>query len=298
MKNVKAENILISSACFRQRVTLSAKQVDNLNDEELSASLAFEVEPFSGIHHSECKIAWKRLSDKDSSSQIFDVIQIKTSDLIDEQRKARAKKKKYFAVTSQLDDSINERIEDLPYIEFPRSRFLSFNAPSLIALGAAILLAAISFDVFFTQTKISQLKREIAARSILRQRKTKLQNEISSARKEIESIIQRRSSEESADNKVAVLRNAWQVLLSSISEACGDESFITSITPGEKGFSAIISGTSLSPNTVAQTFVRLTKSLQKSQSLWSISLGDINTHSAGATTSFTCTVILNHTEAK
>ena len=70
MKKISPDEVLATTACFRQRVNLPAAQVAGLAETELAAALAFECEPFSGIPRSEGEMAWRRLGGEgDARSQ-------------------------------------------------------------------------------------------------------------------------------------------------------------------------------------------------------------------------------------
>ena len=60
-------------SAFRQQVRMAAVQVAGLRPDELSAALAYEVEPFSGIPAAEAELAYTPVVYSDPAVRVFDV---------------------------------------------------------------------------------------------------------------------------------------------------------------------------------------------------------------------------------
>ncbi len=292
-KNPSTDSILVSPACFRQRVNLPLSQVSGLTDEELASALAFEIEPFSGIPHAEGEMAWRVRSDAESTRRVFDVVQIRRTDLSAAVREARDGKKRVSAVTAAPETSLGEKLEDMPLI--PVRAQSAFAAHPLAIWIAACAIAAIVLGIDYLKINgdVRRLRTEVAERRVLQAQKGRLESQASALRREASELRQRRADEARAQDNAAMLRSAWRVMLAALPSACRDESVVRSIRPQQSdndGFTAEVSGVSLSAEAAGRTLLRLTDALASPKSAWKVTPGSLGAQTSGGTVGFSCSL--------
>jgi hypothetical protein len=290
MKKKTTEEIVISESCFRQQVNLPLTQVAGLSDTEIASALAFEIEPFSGISRAEGEMAWRLKSDASSNRRIYDVIQIRKSDLARVVARAKSEKKKIKGITASPDFSAGETLEEMPFVEISKKKIRL--SPMTIWLAfCGVFFIALLGEWAIINSENKRLKQEIGEREILQVRKNSLEAKERSIRNEIENIKAMRAEEISSQDKVASLRSSWRILLDAVSSACGDESVICSISKKDGPLKASLEGVALSPEAASLMLRRLTEKLNSQKSKWHVLPGEIGSVSSGGTVKFTCDVI-------
>ncbi len=289
MKTIRPEEVLATGACFRQRVNLPAAQVANLSEAELRAALSFEIEPFSGIPQAASRMAWKRVNAPDAARAVFDVVQIRTSDLAGEVAKARAAKRAVRAVTAPPEAALGETLEMLPWIPLKAARALPRSGLFVAALGGAVLLLALVWDFWHVAGERRALLRAVAEQRVLQHDKDGLLAKISAAQQAAANLRTARMETARAQQNAEVLRAAWRVLLEAVPKACRDESVLKSLS-ATGAYSAELAGLALSPDAATRTFVRLTDALKPPKSGWRLTPGAIQAPAAGGTVHFSCTL--------
>lgn len=287
MKKLSPDQVLTTVAAFRQRVNLPAAQVSGLSDAELASALAFEVEPFSGIPHAESRIAWKRVNAADAARAVFDVVQIRTRDLVEEVAKAKKAKRNVLAVTAPPESAAGETVEDLPWVPVKAGGGISLKLPLLGALAALLALLAMGWHGMSLRTERRRLEAEVAVQLRLQGEKNALESQLSALRRQIDGLRERRMEAERAQQNAEVLRSAWRVLLEAVPRACRDESVLKSVK-ATGAYSAQLTGLSLSTEAATRTFVRLSEELKPPKSGWRLSPGAVNSPAGGGTVTFEC----------
>lgn len=289
MKNIAPDQVLVTSACFRQRVNLPSAQVNALSPDELAAAIGFEVSPFSGIPFAESEMAWKRTSSPDSPRAVFDVVQIRKTDLAAELARARKGGKKALAVTAEPDQSIGESVADLPWVEL-RGRGGKLPGPMCLWLCVCALAALwLGWDAYSLRGEGRALEREVVAQRALQAQRDAIQRRVDGAHRELGTLRQQRMDEARAQQNVEVLRSAWALLLDAVPGACADESVMRRIE-ATGAYSAKLVGASLSAESAAKTLVRLTDALSPPRSGWVVRPGAIGANAAGGMVNFECVV--------
>ena len=287
MKKLSPDQVLATVAAFRQRVNLPAAQVLGLSDAELASALAFEVEPFSGIPCAESRIAWKRVNAADAARAVFDVVQIRTRDLVEEVAKAKKAKRNVLAVTAPPESAAGETVEDLPWVPVKAGGGISLKLPLLGALAALLALLAMGWHGMSLRTERRRLESEVAVQLRLQGEKNALESQLSALRRQIDGLRERRMEAERAQQNAEVLRSAWRVLLEAVPRACRDESVLKSVK-ATGAYSAQLTGLSLSTEAATRTFVRLSEELKPPKSGWRLSPGAVNSPAGGGTVTFEC----------
>lgn len=287
MKKLSPDQVLATVAAFRQRVNLPAAQVSGLSDAELASALAFEVEPFSGIPRAESRIAWKRVNAADAARAVFDVVQIRTRDLVEEVAKAKKSKRNVLAVTAPPESAAGETVEDLPWVPVKAGGGISLKLPLLGALAALLALLAMGWHGMSLRTERRRLEAEVAVQLRLQGEKNALESQLSALRRQIDGLRERRMEAERAQQNAEVLRSAWRVLLEAVPRACRDESVLKSVK-ATGAYSAQLTGLSLSTEAATRTFVRLSEELKPPKSGWRLSPGAVNSPAGGGTVTFEC----------
>ncbi len=287
MKKLSPDQVLATVAAFRQRVNLPAAQVSGLSDAELASALAFEVEPFSGIPRAESRIAWKRVNAADAARVVFDVVQIRTRDLVEEVAKAKKAKRNVLAVTAPPESAAGETVEDLPWVPVKAGGGISLKLPLLGALAALLALLAMGWHGMSLRTERRRLESEVAVQLRLQGEKNALESQLSALRRQIDGLRERRMEAERAQQNAEVLRSAWRVLLEAVPRACRDESVLKSVK-ATGAYSAQLTGLSLSTEAATRTFVRLSEELKPPKSGWRLSPGAVNSPAGGGTVTFEC----------
>ena len=292
MKKKNKEEIIISEVCFRQQVNLPSSQVANLSDAELASALAFEIEPFSGIPHSQGEIAWRIKSDGGSTRKIFDVVQIRKTDFASILARAKSEKKKVKGVTARFDDSLGETLDEMPVI-CPAKKTIKFNKLTLWLLLCVVVFFSLAGEVMQIQSQNKILKAELGVREMLQAKKLSYEAKERSIRSEIEDIKTTREMEIKIQEKASSLRSSWRVLLDAISNACKDECVIRKIEKSDRPFAARLEGVALSPEAASRTMSRLTEKLKSEKNGWKLLPGEIGSANSGRAAIFTCEIIFD-----
>ena len=287
MKKILPEQVWTTEQCFRQRVNLPAAQVDGLSPDELQAALSFEIEPFSGIPRAESAMAWKRTGDGTGSRRVFDVVQIRRSELVRAVAEARRAKRTIRAVTAVPDAALGETVEALPWIEMRAAGGLrTVKMPVLWGIVCVVIAIALAWDAWTLTAETAELRRDMAVRRPLQMQKDALNAQLAKIEQETRNLRQRRVDEANAQQNVEVLRNAWRTLLDALPEACRDEAVVKELVP-VGAFAVELRGMGLSAEAATRTLVRLTSALKARRSLWQVTPGAIGANAGGGTVSFT-----------
>lgn len=287
MKKLSPDQVLTTSAAFRQRVNLPSAQVSGLTDAELAAALCFEIEPFSGIPQAESRFAWKRVNAADASRAVFDVVQIRTRDLQDEVAKAKKAKRTVLAVTAMPETATGETVEDLPWVPVKSGGGVGVRLPMVGMLAAALVLLAMGWHYVSLRGERRRLEAEVAVQQRLQGEKNALESQLSALRQQLDGLRERRMEEARAQQNAEVLRSAWRVLLEAVPQACRDESVLKSVK-ATGAYSAQLTGLALTTDAATRTFVRLTEELKPPKSGWRLTPGTINSPAGGGTVTFEC----------
>ncbi|MBR4170217.1 MAG: hypothetical protein IKR48_01040 [Kiritimatiellae bacterium] len=289
MKNILPSQVIPSTACFRQRITLPRQQVKGLSRDELAAALSFEVEPFSGIPRSESELAWRTLDDGNPERTVFDVVQIRKQDLALLLEDAKRAKKTVRAVTAvPAEGAESERIEDLPWIVPSPQHGRMARYGVLYILVCVLLCAGILCDGFRLIRRQNNLRPIVEHQRTLQVEKDSLMRKLQNTQKEIANLRTQRTDQEQAMRSAQVFRAAWQHLLEVTPKACGGDALLRSITPNESAFSATIQAIGVSPKDAVQVFVRLSRKLAPLG--WQLTPGAITVQAPATTVSFSCQV--------
>lgn len=285
----KTSGVLATPACFRQRVNLPAAQVAGLAEAELATALAFEIEPFSGVPRAEGELAWRACPDPDAARRVFDVVQIRRTDLAAAVDQARREGRRVTAITAVPDEARGERAEDLPCIPV-RGKGVLKTHPYLL-WSAVCLLAAGFFAAEGVRlaAEVGRLRRDVAERRGLQSEKESLEAKAAGLRRQAAEIRGRRAEEAKAQARAGMLRAAGRILLEAVPGACGDDSVVRAIGPGEDVFDLRLSGVSLSPETATRTVSRLTAALAAPRSGWTVKPGTVAVQTTGGACVFDCT---------
>lgn len=287
MKKISPDEVLATSACFRQRVNLPSAQAVGLAEAELAAALAFECEPFSGIPRADGEIAWRRLGGEDGPRAVFDVVQIRRADAAAETARARKVGRRVRAVTAP--PASGESVEDLPWIPVRPARALAVRPGAVLTFAALLTAAFLAWDAAALVSRERALSRGVAAGRALQAQKDELQRRIASAKKEVVDLRTRRADEARAQQNADVLRSAWRLMLSSLPAACGDESVLGGIT-ARGAYSSRMTGVALSADAASRTIARLAEALKPPRSGWRVTPGPIGAAAGGGTVEFACDV--------
>jgi len=193
MTRKKTESVMDDPSAFRQQVRMAAVQVAGLRPDELSAALAYEVEPFSGVPAAEAELAYAPVVDADPSVRVYDVA-------VRRRRRRAAGGAERFVVPA-------------------------------IVVGALALVAA-GIDFAFTSMRLSRLEKTVAEQVRLQVALDAVRAPAKAARAEAESIRTRRAAEARAQVEAAKARGAYADILEAIAEAFGARAVVTSIDGG------------------------------------------------------------------
>ena len=193
MTRKKTVSVTDDPSAFRQQVRMAAVQVAGLRPDELSAALAYEVEPVSGIPAAEAEIYYTPVVDSDPTVRVYDV--------------AVRRRKSRSAAGGE--------------------RCL---LPALAIGVAAIVLAGVDFA--FTSMWLDGLRRDVALQARLQSELDAVRNPAKAARAEARAIRERRESAARAQVEAAKARSAFADVLEAISVACGDRAVVSSLDGG------------------------------------------------------------------
>jgi len=193
MTRKKTVSVMDDESAFRQQVRMAAVQVAGLRPEELSAALAYEVEPFSGIPAAEAEIAYAPVVDSDPAVRVFDVAV--------RRRKGRADK--------------------------GSGRYLI----PLIVIGVVALVLA-GIDFVRTYAHLNELKRNVAEQTRLQAALDAVRTPAKAARAEAKAVHERREAAARAQADAAKARCAYAGVLEAIADACGDRAVLSSLDGG------------------------------------------------------------------
>ena len=289
MKPVDAEEILVSSRCFRQRVNLPATQVAGLAEAELAAALCFEIEPFSGIPRADGRLAWRRVDASDATRAVFDVVQMRASDLAAEGAAARKAKRRVRGVTAEPDAAVGETVDDLPFIPLKQSGGSGRRLWIPWAICGLLVALALAWDFARLRAEASSRGREVAVQRTLQSEKSGLEGQIAAAQREAQALRETRAAAAQAQQNADVLRAAWRTLLAALPRACADEGIVRSVK-ATGPFAAEVSGVALSADAAARVAARLTEELKPPASAWMVSPGALGASADGGTVVFACMV--------
>lgn len=193
MSRKKTVPVMDDASAFRQQIRMAAVQVAGLRPEELSAALAYEVEPFSGIPAAEAELAYTPVVDPDPAVRVFDV-----------------------AVRRRKNRAANEG-----------GRYL---VPLVIAGVIALVLAGVDF--VRTSMRLNELKTTVAEQARLQSALDAVRNPAKAARAEARAVRERREAAARAQDEAAKARRAYADILDAITEACGDRAVLSSLDGG------------------------------------------------------------------
>lgn len=193
MSRKKTVSVMDDPSAFRQQVRMAAVQVAGLRPDELSAALAYEVEPVSGIPAAEAELSYTPVVDSDPTVRVYDVA---------------VRRRKNSAATGG-------------------ERYL---VPVLAIGVVALVLAGVDFAV--TSRRLDGLKREVAEQTRLQSDLDAVRNPAKAARAEARAIRERRESAARAQAEAAKARSAFADILEAISAACGDRAVVSSLDGG------------------------------------------------------------------
>lgn len=290
MGAIRTDEAMVSPACFRQRVNLPSAQVAGLTEEELAAALCFEVEPFSGISRAAGELAWKRVNGTDAVRAIFDVVQIRTTDLAEVLAAAKKEKRVVRAVTAVPETG--ESLEALPWIPAKRARGRRARGWVLWWCVCACVAAGLAWDAWTQRRETATLEREVVLQRRLRDEKDALLAKIARAQQEANALRERRMAETQAQQNAEVLRAAWGLLLEAVPGACADEGVVTGVV-ATGAFSAQLKGVALSAEAAARIVVRLTEALKSPKSAWVVRPGALGAAADGGTVGFACELVFD-----
>lgn len=289
-KKILSEHVLATPACFRQRVNLPAAQVDGLSPDELAAALGYEVEPFSGIPRAEGVLAWKPMGGPDATRRVFDVVQIRRTDLAKVVAEGRKAKRTVRAVTAPPETAIGETIDVLPWIVLARSGAFAglFRHPGAW-WGAACVVAAVVLAGDYVQIRreTATLREQVFVQRRLQGEKDALNRKLDDLRRELKTCQETWERAANAQRDVAALRAAWRDLLAAVSDACRDEVVVKEIR-ATGPFAMELAGVALSAEAAGRMVVRLTNALQRARTGWRVQPGRVDAAAAGGTVAFTC----------
>lgn len=287
MKKILPEEVLATPACFRQRVSLPAAQVAGLAEAELAAALCFEIEPFSGLSQAVSQLAWKQASTAEAARAVFDVVQIRTTDLAAEVAKARQAKRTVKAVTAVPDAALGEALTDLPWIPVKAARAPGGRLFVCVLVGVLVALGALSWDYAGLRSRERQLLRAVSEQRLLQSEKNRLEAQLQTVRRELQDLQAQRMASARAQQNADVLRSAWRVLLEALTTACRDESVLKEVK-ARGPYAVHLTGLALSPEAATRTFVRLTDELKPPKSGWRPAPCQLERPAAGGTVVFAC----------
>lgn len=190
MTRKKTLSVMDDESAFRQQVRMAAVQVAGLRPDELSAALAYEVEPFSGIPAAEAELAYTPVVDSDPAVRVFDVAV--------RRRKSRADNRS--------------------------GRYL---IPIIVVGIIALVIAGIDF--VRTYTRLNELKRNVAEQARLQAALDAVRNPAKAARAEARAVRERREAAARAQDDAAKARCAYADVLEAIANACGDRAVLSSL---------------------------------------------------------------------
>ena len=287
MKKISAKDVLVSPACFRQRVSLPVAQVAGLSESELATALAFEIEPFSGIPQAEGELAWQPLEENATGRRGFDVVQIRKTDLAEAVAQARATGRKVTAVTAPPEEARGETTDNLPHIRVP-ARSVLMSHPYLIWTAICLLVAAcLGYEGLQLRSETAELRQEVEARRTLQTEKNSLEAKAARLRREADDLRRQHEETAQAQERIARLRGAGRRLLEAVPEAYRDTSVVRGIHSTEDGLDLTLAGVALSPEAAAHTLTRLTQTLEGSG--WQVKPGAVGTRATGDSCIFDCT---------
>ena len=292
----RAGDVIVSPACFRQRVNVPAAQVAGLADAELAAALAFEVEPFSGISRDAGEIAWRVREEGDASRRVFDVVQIRRADLETAVAEARAQRRCVSGVTAVPDTARGERPEDLPLIPVASRSALRAHPFMLWTAFCLLVACGLAAEGVALQGEVGRLRRDVVARRALQAEKESLESRAAGLGRETEELRRRRADAVRAQMRVAAGRAAGRVILEAVSGACSDEGVVNGVRAGEDPFEFGISGVALSAEAATRVVARLSDALAACGGGWTLKPGSVEVRAAGDASSFACSFLFEPRE--
>ncbi len=211
-------------SAFRQQVRMAAVQVAGLRPEELTAALAYEVEPFSGIPPDEAEVAYQTVADADSSIRVYEV-------------------------------TIRRRV---------RGRggcggFERYLKPAMCTGVALLVLVGIDFGARAWRT--ARLEKVVARQSLLDAQVNGVRDAARQKREEIRTIREGRQAAERAQDEAERLRAAYAEILSEIAAACETRAVVKSIGGGARQIAlrAVALSTTAAAETVEALSLRAAK---------------------------------------
>lgn len=203
---------------FRQQVRMAAVQVAGLRPEELTAALAYEVEPFSGIPADEAEVAYEPVEDADPSIRVYEV--------------AVRRRTRGTGGRGGLERHLK---------------------PAVVVGCALLALVGIDFGVMAVRT--ARLEKVVARQGLLDAQVNGVRNAARQKREEIRAIREGRQAAERAQDAAARLRAAYAEMLSEIAAACETRAVVKSIGGGARQI--VLRAVGLSTAAAAETIENL-----------------------------------------
>ncbi|MGN0852237.1 MAG: hypothetical protein ACI4Q3_02545 [Kiritimatiellia bacterium] len=288
MKKILPEQVLPTPACFRQRVNLPAAQVADLSADELAAALAFEIEPFSGISRFDGSMAWKLVGGVETSRRVYDVVQIRKSDLVRAVQEGRKAGRPVRAVTAVPESAAGETLDMLPWIDARGGGGPGVGGRQvLIAVLVVLLFGGLAWDAWSLAARERELAGEVGVRRGLQAEKDRLSQKLANVRQDTQRVRTARLAHARIQQNVDTLRVAWQMLLAAIPAACQDDAVVKSVK-ATGAFAAELSGVALSADAAGRVCVRLAEALKAPKSAWHVRPVRVGAAASGGTAAFVC----------
>lgn len=213
-KSGNKNDIRNDPTAFRQQVRMAAVQVAGLRPEELTAALAYEVEPFSGIPADEAEVAYQSVADADSSIRVYEV-------------------------------AVRRRT----YGTGGRGGLERYLKPAMIAGIAILVLVGVDFG--WLAWRKARLEKVVARQSVLDAQVSGVRNAARQNRDEIRTIRESRQAAERAQDAAARLRAAYAEMLTEIAAACETRAVVKSLGGGARQI--VVRAVALSTTAAAET---------------------------------------------
>lgn len=234
---------------FRQQVRLAAVQVAALGDAELSAALAYEVEPFSKIPAGEADVAWRENTTESTAAvKVYDVAVVR--------RRSRSSAK-----TNDGKKMLN----------------------AIVGAVAILSAAAVAVDFHLVSSHRDELRRAVAAQTPLDEELRRLEELENGVRSEARRIREGREREEGAQRRVAALRSALPDALGCIAAVCGGRIVVREISSPEP-FIVDFRALAATPDGAAEILARLGDALPAKG--WRMESGSLAANAAGTMAEF------------
>ena len=241
---------------FRTEVRIAAAQVAGLGAAELSAALAYEVEPFSGVSAAEAELEYTEIPDADPTVRVFSVA-------VRRRRGARS--------LGALGDC---------------SRWLK---PA--AVFAALVAVALAADAWWLHSRRAALTVEVAERLRLDSDVKAVLGRARECRVQTEKLRREREDAAAAQDEIARLRAAYPELFHAIADVLGNQAVVKSFARGETPFSLRLTAVAISPDAAARVMATLGR--RAAECHWRLEPGEIEALGAGETVRFDCTLMLD-----